>query len=53
MTPNDGFALFGEQGLIEMGLKNSIIYSKYFLGSKFDSLSQYKFDMVNKTYENL
>ena len=49
LTANDGVALFVEQGVMEMGLKNSVICSKYFLGSKFDSLSQYKLDMANKT----
>ena len=36
LSANDGVALFVEQGVIEMGLKNSVICSKYFLGSKFD-----------------
>ena len=53
LTANDGVTLFVEQGVIEMGLKDSVICSKYFLGSKFDSLGQYKLGTANKTFENL
>ena len=53
LTTTDGVALFVKQGVIEMDLKNLVICSKYFLGLKFDNLSQYKLDMANKICENL